>query len=404
MKKILVFIAGALLAGGVSGQDKSRFVEPKPGYFDQLKKMAEDQKGKFTEKKRVFKADFSSVNPPKENSEFKVIWHQNPVSQGITGTCWCFSTTSFYESEVYRLTGKKVRISELYTVYWEYVEKTVRFIRERGNSFIGEGSESNAVARLYKKYGAVPAESYDGLLPGYSCHDHEAMFSEIEAFLKSVKERNQWNEEFAVETVKSILNHYIGKPPVSVSVGGKLLTPSEYLATELKLKMDDYVEILSLLEKPYWQQVDYPVPDNWWKNSDYYNVPLEDYMAALNQAVEKGYTVSIGGDVSEPGLDGFEGVAFIPSFDIPAANIDENARQFRFSNGTTTDDHGIHLVGYADKDGKRWYLIKDSGSGSRNHPNAPGYFYFREDYVKLKMMGFTVHRSAVKDLLAKFKN
>ena len=120
------------------------------------------------------------------------------------------------------------------------------------------------------------------------------------------------------------------------------------------------------MQKPYWQQVEYEVPDNWWHNADYYNVPLDDFMNALNNAIKNGYTMSIGGDVSEPGYDAWHKVAIVPSFDIPAHYIDENSREFRFNNKTTTDDHGIHMVGYTNKDGVMWYLIKDSGSGSRN--------------------------------------
>jgi bleomycin hydrolase len=95
-------------------------------------------------------------------------------------------------------------------------------------------------------------------------------------------------------------------------------------------------------------------------------------------------------------------VAIVPSFDIPSEYIDESARQFRFSNKTTTDDHGIHLVGFLNKDGKDWYLIKDSGSGSRDGQNK-GYYFYHEDYVKLKMLSFMAHKDAVKDLLDKFR-
>jgi bleomycin hydrolase len=93
---------------------------------------------------------------------------------------------------------------------------------------------------------------------------------------------------------------------------------------------------------------------------------------------------------------------FVPTYDIPSAYIDENARQFRFSNGSTTDDHGIHLVGWADKPNGTWFLIKDSGSGAHNNPASKGYYYYHEDYVKLKMMTFTIHKDAVKDILTKF--
>ena len=88
----------------------------------------------------------------------------------------------------------------------------------------------------------------------------------------------------------------------------------------------------------------------------------------------------------------------VPTFDIPSEYIDEHARQLRFSNGATTDDHGIHLVGFMEKDGEDWFLIKDSGSGSRNGPNV-GYYFYHEDYVKLKIMDYTVHKDAIEGIV-----
>ncbi len=149
------------------------------------------------------------------------------------------------------------------------------------------------------------------------------------------------------------------------------------------------------------------MPDNWWHSKDYYNMPLDDFMAVLKNAIRNGYTMSIGGDVSEAGFLRTTNCAIVPSFDIPSAYINEEARQFRFSNGSTTDDHGMHLIGYyVDKDGKDWYLVKDSSSGSRNIDEKSaefGYYFFTEDYVKLKMMGYTVHKDALKDIINKFK-
>ncbi len=121
-------------------------------------------------------------------------------------------------------------------------------------------------------------------------------------------------------------------------------------------------------------------------------------MKILKSAVRKGYTVSIGGDVSEPGKDADKKVFMIPTFDIPSEFIDDNARQYRFSNGSTSDDHGIHLIGYKEFDGKDWYLIKDSGSSAFN-AEPKGYYFFTEDYVKLKMMDFMIHKDAVKGFI-----
>ena len=128
--------------------------------------------------------------------------------------------------------------------------------------------------------------------------------------------------------------------------------------------------------------------------------------AIIKNAIKNGYTVALGGDVSEAGFEPTAQVAVVPTFDIPSEYIDENARQFRFSNETTTDDHGIHIVGYLEKNGTTWFLIKDSGAGSRNAGKDSknfGYYFFHIDYVKLKMMDFMVHKDAMKDVLKKFK-
>lgn len=313
-----------------------------------------------------------------------------------------FFDYSFFESEIYRLTKRELKLSELYTVYWEYVEKAKRFIRERGNSEFSEGSEGNAVRRIWKEYGVVPAEAYSGKLPGQKHHDHSKAVAEMNSYLQTVKANSSWDEALVISTIRSIMDHYFGKPPETIKVNGEIMTPKEYLQKIVKLNMDDYVDLISLKQSPYFQKIEYTVTDNWWHDTDYYNVPLNDYMKILKSAVRKGYTVSIGGDVSEPGFDSQVGIAMVPSFDISPENIDENARQFRFVNGSTTDDHGIHLVGYMEKDDKDWYLIKDSGAGAQSAKN-PGYLYFSEDYVKLKMIDFMVHKDAASEILKNFK-
>ncbi len=406
---LVAAVAFSVTASRAQNSVKAVFRESKPGFYQSSILKDDREVAERTEAPRVrksFGVDLSGLSLPNKIDPYKQQWHNPPLSQGNTGTCWCFSTTSFLESEAFRINKAKVKLSEIYTVYWEYVEKARRFVQQRGDSEFGEGSEANATTRIWKKYGAVPAEAYTGLLNGRKYHNHENMFNEMNSYLQSLKSTGNWNEEAALSTIKSIMNHYMGEPPIQITVNGKSMTPRQYLTDVLKLNPDDYVDILSYTQEPFYQQVEYKVPDNWWHNADYYNVPLDVYMATLKDVVRKGYTVSIGGDVSEPGFDRYSQCAIIPEFDIPSAYINDDARQFRFSNRTTTDDHGMHLVGYLEKDGKDWYLIKDSSSGSRNNdPNAKefGYYFFSEDYVKLKMMDFMVHKDAVKDLLAKFK-
>ncbi len=405
MKRLLsVFLVTIFFISGFAQQpEKDVLIFKKPGfsyYWDvimkNIKQYYEQQKAKA---ERQYPAvDLSGYDLPNNVKLYKQYWHNKPISQGNTGTCWAFSTISFLESDIYRQTGKKVKLSEMYIVYWEYVEKAREFVRTRGQSNFDEGSEANAVTRIMKQYGAVPEDVYLGRPADMPFYDHEPMVKEMKAFLKSVKENNIWNEQFVLATIKDILNKYMGEPPAQFKVDGKTYTPKTYLRDYLKLNPDDYVDIMSLKQFPYWTQDEYPVPDNWWHSKDYYNVPLDVFMDIINHAIENGYTICIGGDVSEPGFDRSTQCAIVPTFDIPPQYIDENARQFRFSNHTTTDDHGMHLVGYTDYKGQRWYLIKDSGSGSRNNgednPNF-GYYFFRWDYMKLKIMDIMIHKDAL---------
>ena len=417
MKRIVIATGVlAMLALGSQAQNVSKgkvLTEDKGKgfYYESILKDVKDIEEKLQEKEPYvrFVMDQSGMDLPNKPELYKTAWTNPTESQGNAGTCWSFSTTSFYESEVLRQHGKKVEISEIYSAYCEYLEKARRFIEKRGDSEFSEGSEGNALARIMKMYGAVPESAYTGLIDGRKFHSHAKMVEEMTAFLNSMKTSNAWNVDFGLQTIKSIMNHYIGVPPTEFTVEGKTYTPKSYLKDYLQLNPDDFVEILSYKQEPYWQQVEYKVPDNWWHSKDYYNVPLNDFMTALKSAVKAGYTLSIGGDVSETGFSRETNCAMIPDYDIPSAYINEDARQFRFSNETTTDDHGMQLIGYLEnyKDkGKDWYLIKDSSSGSRNvdqnNPNF-GYYFFHEDYIKLKMMGFTVHKDAVKDLLKKFK-
>ncbi len=408
LKKILLYNLALFAPIVVNGQnnDKAAFRVNEPGFYQNsiLKDAREVEERKApAEVRRSFVVDMSGKELPNKIDMYKTKqWHNPPISQGNTGTCWCFSTTSMLESDAFRISGVKVKLSEMYTVYWEYVEKARSYVKERGNSVFDEGSEANAVTRIWKKYGVVPATDYTGLLDGRKYHNHADMAAEMTSYLTSLKTNSSWDEEAALATIKSILNHYMGEPPSEITVNGKKVTPQQYLKEVVRINPDDYVDILSYTQEPFYHKVEYKVPDNWWHDSSYYNVPVAVFMETLKKAVRSGYTITIGGDVSEPGMDRKTQCAVVPDFDIPPAYINDDARQFRFTNNTTTDDHGMHVVGYLEKDGKDWYLVKDSSSGSRNNDStAPefGYYFYSEDYVKLKIMDFMVHKDAVKDML-----
>ena len=255
-------------------------------YYESILKDVSEVDEKLEEKAPYarFEMDQSGLDLPNDKSLYTTVWCQPTESQGNGGTCWSFSTSSFYESEIYRIHGKKVELSEIYIAYWEYVEKARRFIEKRGNSLFAEGSEGNAVARIMNMYGIVPVAEYSGKLHGRKFHTHAAMMKEMSAFLNSLKVSNAWNVEAGLETIKAIMDHHIGAPPTEFVVEGKKYTPKTYLKEYLQIDPNDFVEILSYKQEPYWQQVEYKVPDNWWHNADYYNIPLNNFMAALKKS------------------------------------------------------------------------------------------------------------------------
>lgn len=385
---ILLLSAVFLLASlsGAMAQDKVTYVKKK-------------YRGR---ERQVLTFDLSKIKKPASVAEMKPVFHNPPIHQDTTGTCWCFATTSFLESEVYRLHQKKVKISEIFTVYHEYLEKVRRYVRKKGNSAFAQGSEHNAVIHRMKQYGAVPESAYTGLINGRTGHNHGPMVREIRNYLEFIKQHNYWYEDEILANVRNILNRYLGEPPKTVTVDGQTMTPKEYLKNVLQLPLNDYVAIMSTQSIPFYTRGEYKVPDNWWHCTAYYNVPLNEFYSIIKNAIKNGYSVDLGGDVSEPGKNGENEVAVIPSFDIPGKYINQDSREFRFYNHTSTDDHAIHLIGYKRVGKHDWFLIKDSGRSAFSGPNK-GYYFFRDDFIKLKMLTILVHKDAAQEVLKKFK-
>lgn len=367
-----------------------------------IQKEHRDEDKKKEDEKQIIRFDWSGIAKPSSPESFKPPFHFPPHRQFRTGTCWSFSTTSYFETEVQRLTGQKIKLSELYTVYWEYIEKALGYIAKRGCQPFEQGSEADAVVIIWKKYGIVPSAAYSGLPPGVDKYDDEVMRDEIAAYLEFAKDKNYWDEGVIISEVRAVLDKYMGRPPEEFEYAGRRYTPKQFLDDVLKLKLDDYVQFMSTLSVPFYTKGKFDVPDNWRPTADYYNVPLPEFYECITRAASRGYSVAIGGDVSEPGLYGFEDAAVIPTFDIPQDYIDQDSREFRFDNKTTQDDHGVHLLAMQKVGGRDWFLIKDSMS-SAYWGKQTGYYFYRDDYIKLKMLSFMVHKDVVQFLMPKFE-
>lgn len=352
------------------------------------------------EPRTVLSLDLSKTDRPADPVEFTSFFHFPPVRQDKTATCWSFAATSLLESELRRQGKAEAKLSEMFTVYWEFVEKARRFVREKGNSFFGPGSEPNSAMARIKQYGVVRASDYTGLLDGKSAHDHGPLVRELRDYLSGLAARNDWDEARALTGVRAILDKHLGRPPDRISVEGRSLTPLEYLAG-LGLDPADYVAFVSFMYLPFYTKGEFRVPDNWWHSQDYHNLPLYEFSLAFLRALRRGYTATLAVDFSEPGYSGENDIAVVPTFDIPSSYIDQSSREYRFTNGSTADDHAVHCVGYKESGQGNWFLIKDSWENAY-WGKVRGYFFYQDDYIRLKGLMFMVHKDAVKEVLEKF--
>lgn len=354
-----------------------------------------------TEPAQKLRFEMSGIIRPEGPEAFSMkMWHFPPTPQYLTGACWSFSATSYMESEIHRLHGEDIKLSEMWTAYWEFVAKAQGFVASRGESFVAHGSQSGAMLRVFAEQGVVPRAAYEGVIGDDQRFNHDLMLRKIKSFLGWCKASNFWDEDTIIVMVRRMLDTTMGRPPETVMWNGAEMSPQAFLNEVCRIDPANYVSVMSTLSQPMWARGEYDVPDNWWHGADTVNVPLDTWYSIIRDSVKDGRSLVIGGDVSEPGLNGFEDVAVIPSFDIPAELIDQSAREFRFDNGTSTDDHGIHVVGHTRLDEHDWFLIKDSNRSSRQG-QFKGYYFYRDDFVRLKMLTITVHRDQIEDILTR---
>ncbi len=349
----------------------------------------------------------------KKNSEYKfTVTKSIDVTaiqdQGRTGTCWSFSTLSFFESEVMREKKlKDVKLSEMFVVRKTYPLKAENYVRMHGNAQFAEGGEPSDVIYCWKNFGMVPLEVYNGNLK--DSYNHQEMDSTLLAEVKKITNpKNQKIDPAAYKaTVESILDKYLGKAPEEFTYKGKKYTPKSY-AEELGLNPDNYIMLSSFTHHPFYQPFILEVPDNWaWKQ--YNNIPLDELIKTIDNAIASGYGVAWAADVSEPFFRFRDGLALVPEnwdkmsedeknncFVRPCKQqiITPELRQQDFDNYETQDDHGMHIIGVAkDQNGANYYLVKNSWGNKRN--DCDGYFYASPEYLRLKTISITVNKKVV---------
>jgi bleomycin hydrolase len=342
----------------------------------------------------------NEIHKPENLEEFSAVFHFPPVNQDTTNACWSFATISFIESEMKRLGMEPVKLAVMYPFFHDYVEKAKEYIRTEGESRFAPGDLFTGVIEIIKEYGIVPLNAYRGQTRAVKSYNHIQLENELNDLMMQVKEMNIWDEELVLQKVRKILYQHLGVPPQSFEYKGKIYTPRSFLKEVVRLPWDEYIMVTSFTYAPFYEFIELKVPDNWAHYKTYYNVPLDLFYESIKNAIKKGYSIAFNSDTGEPGRMGREDIVFVPEFDIPSKYINQEAREFRFNNGSTTDDHLMQIVGYKKRRGNDWFLVKDSWRTAWEG-QFPGYYFFHGDYIKLKTLAFLVHKDAVPDIVEK---
>jgi len=333
-------------------------------------------------------------------------------NQSASSTCWCFSGISMFESELLRMGKKPYDLSEMYIVRHTYEKKADMYARMHGSSTFAGGGEYGDLLTGIHEIGLVPDAAYPGLNYGEVKHNHSEMDGVLKGYMDAViKSRKLTTAWF--NGLNGILDAYLGKMPESFTYEGKTYTPASF-TKELGINPDDYVTITSFSHHPFYKQCMLEIPDNWAAGL-FYNLPLDDMMQIIENSVNSGYTVAWASDMSDKGFSMKEGIAIIPAKDWNEMTTDEAASQFKgphpervitqemrqkeFDNYTTTDDHGMHIVGTAtDQSGNIFYKVKNSWGITGKYD---GFIYVSKAFIALRTTNIMVNKNVIPVAIAK---
>ena len=337
----------------------------------------------------VFVLSTSVLFAQEEFTIVKEVKHLPVISQGSTGTCWSFATTSFLESEVMRKGLPETDLSEMFFVRYAYLDKADQYLLYHGNNNFGQGGQAHDVINVLREHGLSTFEAYPGIKEDGK-YKHRELAAQLEQEVKDLNKKRKDFDATDLSSLEPILKEQIGKLPKKIKEDGKKLSPKE-LKEALQLNPDDYVELSSYSHHPFYKPFVLEVPDNW-AHDLYYNLPIDELMEVIYNALNNGYSVCWDGDTSEKTFQHKKGKADVPEKQI--GKVDQEMRQKTFNDRSTTDDHLMHLVGLSkDSEGRNCFYTKNSWGADSN--DFGGYLHMTDDYVRLKTVAIMVHKDAI---------
>ena len=381
---------------------------------------------------------FSSINAQEAKEDKKAeegfvftTIKENPITsiknQNRSSTCWSFSSVAFFESELLRQGKGEFDLSEMFIVHHTMEERAVNYVRYHGDASFSPGGSFEDIVACYRQHGLVPQDAMPGIMYGDSLPVHNELDAVAGAYVQAIG-KGKFSKLTPVwkDGLRSIYDTYLGECPKEFTYNGKTYTPRTFADEVLKLNMDDYISLTSYTHHPFYTQFNVEVQDNW-RNALSYNLPIEELMEVMDNAVRKGYTFAWGSDVSEQGFTR-DGIAVFPdaskgaeltgsdmahwlglsaadkrkeltSKPLPEVNVTQEMRQTAFDNWETTDDHGMLIYGLAkDQNRKEYFMVKNSWGEAGKYK---GIWYASKAFVAYKTMNILVHKDAIPSKIAK---